>query len=178
MKKIILLVFIIGLFVSIGWFIYSLQEKKENLKQAEIRAESIPALSLRTISGKNFSLPQLCSGVATVLVYFNSTCEICQMELKSIGDRISEFDGANILLVSSEEPAEVAEFYNTHLLKNSPNVYWLLDDQMVVAAHYGVRSVPAIFCYDVVGKLQGKFQGPVKVDLILEKLGLSKADTP
>jgi peroxiredoxin len=174
MKKTILSVLILGLLASAVWLIFSLQQKKEATAEAEVRAESIPAIRLTSLSGDTFSLPQLSSGIATVLIYFNSTCEICQMELKSIGERISEFDEAHILLVSSQEKAELEEFYNSHALKNSPNVYWLMDEQMEVAAHFRVRSVPAIFCYDAKGKLQGKFQGPVKVDLILEKLGISK----
>lgn len=178
MKKLILFSLIIGLFASVVWLFISFQKKKEVESQAQERAGFIPEISLNTISGGNFSLPQLSSGIATVLIYFNSTCEICQMELKSIGERISEFDDAQILLISSQEQAELAEFYNSHSLKNSPNVYWLMDDQMEVAAHYGVRSVPALFSYDKEGKLQGKFQGPIKVDILLESLGLSKAATP
>lgn len=178
MKKFILFVLIFGLLASAVWLIFSVQQKKEATAEAEVRAESVPAIRLTSISGGTFSLPQLSSGIATVLIYFNSTCEICQMELKSIGERISEFDGAQILLVSSQEKADLEGFYNSHTLKNSPNVYWLMDKEMEVAAHYGVRSVPVIFCYDAKGKLQGKFQGPVKVDLILEKLGISKAAKP
>ncbi|MFN3999939.1 peroxiredoxin family protein [Algoriphagus sp.] len=178
MKKIILYVLVMGLLAAVVWLIFSVQQKKEATAEAEVRAESIPAIRLTSISGDTFSLPQLSSGIATVLIYFNSTCEICQMELKSIGERISEFDGAQILLVSSQEKADLEGFYNSHTLKNSLNVYWLMDKEMEVAAHYGVRSVPAIFCYDAKGKLQGKFQGPVKVDLILEKLGISKAAKP
>lgn len=178
MKKIILFVLILGLLASAVWLIFSVQQKKEATAEAEVRAESIPAIRLTSISGDTFSLPQLSTGIATVLIYFNSTCEICQMELKSIAERSSEFDGAQILLVSSQEKVELEEFSNSHALKNSPNVYWLMDDQMEVAAHYGIRSVPALFSYDKEGKLQGKFQGPVKVDLILEKLGISKAANP
>lgn len=174
MKKFILVVLILGLFASVVWLIFSVQQKKEATAAAEVRAESIPDIRLTSLSADTFSLPQLSSGIATVLIYFNSTCEICQMELNSIGERISEFKESHILLISSQEKAELKEFYNSHNLKNSPNVYWLVDEEMDVAAHYGVRSVPAIFCYDGEGKLQGKFQGPVKVDLILEKLGISK----
>jgi peroxiredoxin len=178
MKKIILYVLVLGLLVSVSWLIFSVNLKRKAVAEAEVRAESISATRLNALSGGNFSLPQLSSGISTVLIYFNSTCEICQMELKSIGERISEFEEAQILLVSSQERLEVSEFYNNHSLKNSSNVYWLMDEEMEVAAHYGVRSVPAIFCYDAKGKLQGKFQGPVKVDLILQKLGISKAGTP
>ena len=178
MKKIILYTFVLGLLVAISWLIFSLLGKKEGIKQAEIRAESIPAVSLRTLSDKKISLLHLSKGIPTVLIYFNSTCEICQLELKSIGERMSEFDDTQILLVSSQEVAEVKEFYETHFLKNFPNVYWLMDEQMEVSTYYGVRGVPAIFCYDAAGKLQGKFQGPVKVDLLLERLGISKAAMP
>jgi peroxiredoxin len=178
MKKFILYVLVLGLMASVVWLVFSVQQKKEATAEAEVRAESIPAIRLTSLSGDTFSLPQLSSGIATVLIYFNSTCEICQMELKSIGERISEFDGAQILLISSQEQAELDEFYNSHSLKNSPNVYWLMDEQMDVSTHYGVRSVPAIFCYNGEGKLQGKFQGPVKVDLILEKLGISNVAKP
>jgi len=178
MKKIILSILILGLLASVIWLIFSFQKKKEAESQAQERAEFIPKISLNTISGENFSLPQLSSGIATVLIYFNSACEICQMELKSIGERITEFEDAQILLISSQEQAELEEFYNFHALKNSPNVYWLKDEDMEVASHYGVGSVPAIFCYDAKGKLQSKFQGPVKVDLILEKLGISNVAKP
>jgi len=178
MKKIILYVLVLGLLASVVWLIFSVQQKKEAIAEAEVRAESIPAIRLTSLSGDTFSLPQLSSGIATVLIYFNSTCEICQMELKSIGERISEFDGAQILLVSSQEQSEVEEFYETHSLKNSSNVYWLMDEQMEVAAYFGVRSVPTIFCYDGERELQGKFQGPVKVDLILEKLGIFNVAKP
>lgn len=174
MKKVILFVLILGLLASAVWLIFSVQQKKEANAEAEVRAESIPAIRLTSLSGDTFSLPQLSSGIATVLIYFNSTCEICQMELKSISERISEFKESHILLISSQEKAELEGFNNSHSLKNSPNVHWLIDEEMNVAAHYGVRSVPAIFCYNSEGKLQGKFQGPVKVNLILEKLGISK----
>lgn len=174
MKKIILYVFVLGLMAWAVWLIFSVQQKKEATTAAEVRAESIPAIRLNSLSADTFSLPQLSSGIATVLIYFNSTCEICQMELKSIGERITESEDSHILLVSSQEKTELEEFYNSHALKNSQNVYWLMDEEMEVAAHYGVRSVPALFSYNKEGKLQGKFQGPVKVDLILEKLGISK----
>ena len=178
MKKIILSILILGLLASALGLIFLVQQKKEAATEAEVRAESIPSISLTSPSGATFSLPQLSYNITTVLIYFNSTCEICQMELKSIADRISDFDDAHILLISSQEHTELEEFYSTHPLKNSPNVHWLMDEEMEVAAHYGVRSVPAIFCYNSEGKLQGKFQGPVKVNLILEKLGISKATKP
>lgn len=178
MKKIILYVMILGLLASAAWLIFSVQQKKDAAAEAEVRAESIPSISLTTFSGDTFSLPQLSLDIATVFIYFNSTCEICQMELKSIGERISEFEDAQILLVSSQEKAELEEFYNSHALKNSQNVFWLMDEQMEVAGHYGVRSVPSIFCYGAEGKLHGKFQGPVKVDLILERLGIFKDAKP
>lgn len=174
MKKIILSLLILLLFASGAWLIFSFLKKKESVTQAEERAEFIPTISLTTISGKKFSFSNLSSGIPTILIYFNSTCEICQMELKSIADRISDFDDAHIILISSQEHTELEEFYSTHPLKNLPNVYWLMDDQLDVAAHYGVRSVPALFCYDAIGKLQGKFQGPIKVDVLLKKLSRVK----
>jgi peroxiredoxin len=178
MKKIILTVLVLGLLASVVWLIFSFQKKKEAESQAKNRAEFIPKISLNTISGQNISLPQLSSRIATVLIYFNSTCEICQMELKSIGERITEFEDAQILLISSQELAELEEFYNSHALKSSPNVFWLMDEKMEISVHFGIRSVPSIFCYDEKGELQGMFQGPVKVDLILSRLGISKVAIP
>ena len=99
MKKIILSALVLGLLA------------------AEARAEAIPKVRLATLSGDTLSLPSLSSGVASVLIYFNSTCELCKIELKSIGEHISEFESANILLVSSQEPSEIVEFYNNHSLK-------------------------------------------------------------
>jgi peroxiredoxin len=178
MKKIILSVLILGLLVAVGWLVFSFQKKKEATLQAQLRSESIPQVNLNTLSGNTHALQQLSAGVGTVLVYFNSTCEICQLELESIANRLSEFDGAQILLVSSQEQKELADFYQSHPLKSAPNVYWFLDHNMEVAGHYGVRGVPALFCYNSEGKLTAQYQGLVKLDLVLESLGLKNQLKP
>jgi hypothetical protein len=41
---------------------------------------------------------------------------------------------------------------------------------MKVAGNFGIKGVPALFIYDPAGRLLVNYTGPVKVDLILDKL--------
>lgn len=170
MRKILLFVILIVLLVSIGWLLFSVYEKEETNKQIQKREEVLPDVSLESVAGDRYTISELGKGAAILLVYFNSTCEICQLELQNIGERIGDFSDVRIILVSSQEQEELMGFVDTHPLNKASNVYWLLDQEMEVATYYGVRSVPAIFCYDSSGDLHGKFNGPIKIDLLLDAL--------
>lgn len=41
---------------------------------------------------------------------------------------------------------------------------------MKLSAFLGVSSLPGIFCYDKSGELKAHYQGPVKIDVLLDKL--------
>gem|GEM_PF-366480 len=178
MKKILLLIILLGLLVSMGWLIYSIQEKEENEELVEERVKSIPSITIKSLAGQKVLISDLSNGNGTLLIYFNSTCEICQLELQKIEERIADFKIGQIILVSSQELKELESFIDSNLWIKSPNVDLLLDEQMEVAAYYGVRSVPSIFCYDSNGKLKGKYNGFTKVDLLLKGIGIEAEVEP
>lgn len=178
MKRILLLIILLGLLASMGWLFFSIQEKEENEELVEERVKSIPSIALKSPAGQEVLILDLSKGTGTLLIYFNSTCEICQLELQKIEERIADFKKGQIILVSSQELKELESFIDSNPWIKSPNVHLLLDEEMEVAAYYGVRSVPSIFCYDSDGILKGKYNGFTKVDLLLKGIGVEAEVEP
>lgn len=178
MKRLLLLIILLALVASMGWLFFSIQEKEENEVLVEERMKSIPSISLKSPEGQEVLISDLGKGNGTLLIYFNSTCEICQSELNKIEERIVDFKIGQIILVSSQELKELESFIDSNPWIQSPNVHLLLDEEMKVAAYYGVRNVPSIFCYDSDGILKGKYNGFTKVDLLLKNIGVGEEVKP
>lgn len=170
MRKILLISLALILFSAIAYLGYSIlqKEKQEEIIQEQI--SQIPDYTLMGSDGNLHSLKKLALNKSTLLVYFNSTCKICQIELGFISKRIKEFDAYNLVFVTVESHEEITEFIEELGLGASENMRFLIDSEMEVAGYFGIKGVPALFIYGSTGSLIENYTGPVKVDLILEKL--------
>ncbi len=158
------------LFSAVAYLGYSILQKD---KQEEIiwkQISKLPDFTLSDVEGNSHSLKKLAENKATLLVYFNSTCEICQMEMNTISNRVMEFESYRLIFVTVESPEEITGFITELQMESRKNVHFLVDSEMEVAGYYGVKGVPALFIYDSTGNLVDSYTGPVKVDLILDKL--------
>lgn len=170
MRKIVLILLTLVLFSAIAYLGYSIlkKDKKEEIIREQI--SQLPDFTLSDVEGNSHSLKKLVENKASLLVYFNSTCEICQLEMNTISNRIKEFEAYNLIFVTVEPPEEITGFITELQLESRKNVHFLVDSEMEVAGYYGVKGVPALFIYDDTGTLVDNYTGPIKVDLILEKL--------
>lgn len=170
MKKIILSVLSLLLISAVIYLGFSFQKKEQQKILVQFQIQTVPDFAISDLAGTLVNLKEIVASKPSLLVYFNSTCEICQLELNSIAKRIAEFDPYRLIFVTVQPPEEVSDFIQELGISNRESVHFLIDSDMKVAGHFGIKGVPALFIYDPAGSLLGNYTGPVKVDLILEQL--------
>jgi peroxiredoxin len=170
MKKIILFVLSLLLISAVIYLGFSFQKKEQQKTLVQSQIQTVPDFVVQDLAGTLVNLKEIVANKPSLLVYFNSTCEICQLELNSIAKRIGEFDPYRLIFVTVQPPEEVADFIQELGISNRESVHFLIDSEMKVAGHFGIKGVPALFIYDSKGRLLANYTGPVKVDLILEQL--------
>jgi len=170
MRKLLLIFLSLALLSSLIYLGFSFQQKEANKELIQSQIIRLPDLDLLDLDGQSVNLNLLVGNKSSLLVYFNSTCEICQMELNSIAKRIVEFDSHALVFVTVQPLEEVMDFIHELGISDRESVHFLIDSEMEVAGYYGVKGVPALFIYDGSGSLVADYTGPVKVDLLLEQL--------
>ena len=105
-----------------------------------------------------------------VIILFNSTCEHCLAEIEDIKKHIESFRSTDVLLVSTESPAEIRSFAEQSGLSGFPNFHFANISFDDLYERFGVASYPHIFIYDTDKNLVKEFKGETKVDAILQVL--------
>ncbi|EON74699.1 hypothetical protein ADIS_4810 [Lunatimonas lonarensis] len=105
-----------------------------------------------------------------VVVYFNSTCDLCVHELAQIKGRLGEFVGVPLVFISSEEREEIEEVAAGFEEDQGGFVTFLQDESQLFATAFSVTGVPETFVFGEDGAQRWRFRGPVKVQSILNQL--------
>jgi len=98
MKKIILLGLSLLLISSVIYLGCSFQKKEQQKILVQSHIQTVPDFAIPDLDGTLLNLKEIVASKPSLLVYFNSTCEICQLELNSIAKRIAEFDSYRLIL--------------------------------------------------------------------------------
>lgn len=176
-RKTLLLVLAGVLMCLLTGLVWKFNQKSELQAQVSQQIQSIPPLTLATLQGENIPIQAYAAGQPFLLIYFNSTCDICKITLNALNARIEEFDQVAILLVSNQLREELESVLVDYPFLSQYNVQLVIDEEMHLSAYLGVKAVPSIFCYDSEGSLIGNYQGPVKLYILLDKfLDIKKED--
>ncbi|GGF17567.1 peroxiredoxin family protein [Echinicola rosea] len=163
--KFVVLFLVIAFLGVMGYLIMDRVMEKNSVAE---RISQFPAFTLYRPDGEKFTTDELPYDRPVILIYFNSTCHLCEKEIQAIRERQEEFGDIQLLLVSSEAGNVIGDFAKRMELDACKNIHWFQDRDMEVAVYYAVGSVPEIFLYGPDGKLVKRFQGTVKVERLLE----------
>lgn len=170
MKKLNLIILVLVLIGGTA-YIGLLSSNKPPVQKPEISAPTmLPDFTLSNISGQPNSIHQIAGDKPTMLIYFSSTCHLCQDELGAISKRIEDFEDYNLILTTVQPLDEMIGFVDDLGIKDKPYVHFLLDAEMKVASYYQIRSVPSIYCYDTNKELVAEYVGITDLDLLLDHL--------
>lgn len=150
--------------------VWRFKQKSEKDARVSQQIQSIPSMTLTTLKGEKVEIEPFAWDRPFLLVYFNSKCDICKITLNTLNTRIEEFDHVAILLASNQLRDELESFSEGYPFLNQENVQLAIDEEMHLFTYLGVSSVPSIFLYDNSGNLIANYQGPVKLDILLNKL--------
>lgn len=171
MQRSAILMILILLFIgSITFLFIKFQRKESDLKIIEERIQRLPEIHFQTLQDDVIELRNFANGKPLLLMYINTECGACQIELESLYKRRENFREFQVLLVSSQETKEITDALCDFPFLTLSNFQIGRDEDLVLSTHLGVSGYPSIFCYNKEGDLLANFRGTIKLDVILDLL--------
>ncbi|WP_297337125.1 redoxin domain-containing protein [Algoriphagus sp.] len=128
----------------------------------------VPSLIINNLDGKIANLKNFTTDIPSVLIYFNSSCPICQSEAELIKRNFRADSLTRFLWVSSESSEDIKNFAVQYKLDNLDTHRFYSDTLFRLASAFKLTGVPATFVYDAEGNLVNYSLGAVSMsDLTL-----------
>jgi thiol-disulfide isomerase/thioredoxin len=163
-------ILLIGL-VMIGAFIgFSRYTGKQELASLY---SALPSVQLVSLDSESVDLRIQAFNNPSVVIYFNSSCPICQSEAELIERSFREDTLTRFLWVSSESVEEVKNFAVQYRLDSLDTHRFYSDTLFRFASALKLTGVPAAFVYDGWGDLVDYTLGAVSISDL--KLSIQKA---
>lgn len=124
----------------------------------------LPNLTLTQTDGSKIALREL--GGQVSIIFFNSECDHCQTEAKSISEKKASFANQHLYFVSIESTNLIARFAAAYKLEQSNFHFCQVDPSSVYNAVGPLDMIPTIFAYKD-KKLVKRFDGQTSVEDLL-----------
>jgi peroxiredoxin len=157
--KLLFPIVLLVLLFSGAWFGFS--RYTASLEQRSL-VVNLPSIEVSSMEGQSVDLKEQI-GNPLILIYFNSTCPICQSEAELIRKVFSDAHHATFIWISSESVAEVKDFRDRYDFANLSNHTFLSDTLFRLAGEFKLTTVPATLVYDSKGVLVEFFRGAISM---------------
>lgn len=161
-----------GFFVFvIGWMAYftlGFIDKVQHKKAVSERIQTLPEFTFQTSGGK-FTSNNLLEK-ATIIVYFDPTCEHCQQEAKAFRQQAGQLKDAQVLWLSSEPIEQIQRFGKENGLAAIPSVTVAHITKETAHETFGFTTVPSILIYDAEGRFVKQYKGETKMEALTSYL--------
>lgn len=161
---------LVGLIMIGAWIGLCRYTSKQELLSAY---SSIPSIMLNSSDGGSVNLKTQSDAAPSVLIYFNSSCPICQSEAELIERNFKKDTLTQFLWVSSESVEEIKEFSALYKLDSLSSHHFYSDTLYSLANAFQLTGVPATFVYDAEGILVDYSFSSVSISDL--KLSIQKA---
>lgn len=121
--------------------------------QQKLIFSSVPNLGIKKTDKQLVDLKIEAANRTSVLIYYNSTCLICQSEAELIREQFAKDSLTQFLWVSSEPLEEVRLFSVGFGLDTLSTHSFYSDTLFTLASRFKLTGVPATFVYDAKGDL-------------------------
>jgi len=166
-KKVVLSIIIclagLSLFLIVKTF-----NKIEGKKQISENISRLPDLKITTPDLNNIKINTISNHKYLILIAFNTTCDICHHEIKSILDNIEKFDGVKIAMLSSEPMDSIIKFQKKYELNKYSSILLGQVNDVYASQVLGVEIIPQIFIYNSEKKLIKVYKGETRLEAILK----------
>lgn len=166
MKK-LLLKFVIGLFIIlIGFMVFQILNKENEIKVYKNNAKRLP----KTNKIEWVETPKINHHKSVLLLFFHPECEHCTYEASLISQNPSLLEKAQVWWISFADKPSIIKFSKTYKLNHLPNFYFGKIPIELVKPTFGSITVPHIFIYNNKQILVKEFKGETKLEAIVKYL--------
>ncbi|WP_333821215.1 hypothetical protein [Ohtaekwangia sp.] len=138
---------------------------QDAINQSAVLPASLPLFNLDSIQ---YQVPD--NGRMLLLIHFNSTCDHCQEEVKSMASHAAAFAHASIVFISSEPLYLIKQFKSQWALAQYKNIDVVKMNAEDLYNTFGSISFPCIYIYDADRRLVKVFKGETKAEALLQYL--------
>lgn len=169
-KNLLLVSIIVIVFSLVSFLIYGILSKSSKNEEMVKRLEGLPSLRFSHLNGVSFSNKDLITSTNTILINFNTTCDLCKHEAESVIKNLNQFKEAQILFISPESVPVIKKFAADNKLLNQPKVQVLHDPSDSFTHQLGATAYPYILIYGKDDKLIKRHKGQLNAPAILKLL--------
>ncbi len=164
-KYTLLLGLVLGL-LCLGWGIVHQITSKKALTE---RTAQLPAFRFEGLDGQVVTSQEF-QNKPVWLLYFDSDCEYCQMQLRDLSQNKTSISGIEVLLISSENTNALLKCRQQYGFEQHPNLTIVRDSTHQCQLLLGMTSTPNSLLYGSSGKLLKKYNGVVKTATIINNV--------
>lgn len=168
-KHLFLYALLLSLAVGGAYLGYGIVQKITHKKELKDRIAHVPAFRFVDLEGRAFTQQDL-RGKTTWLLYFDSGCEFCRMEISDIVKNKSRLSEVEVVLVSAEDKDVLQKFRKEYGFDALNNFHIVQDKTHECHERLGMVSTPSSLLYSAQGALIERFNGVVKVEKIISLL--------
>lgn len=169
-KKKILIIVIITISSLLSYLGHNIILKTKEKNKIAKQLQNIPKFELKTLDNISFSNADLKQNTSTIFIYFNSDCDFCHHEAKSISQNLNKFKNIQFIFVSFEEAEAIKKFAELYKLYNQEKIVFLEDKKAEFSTQFDVNSIPYILIYNQKKQLIKKNKGQLNANGILRAL--------
>lgn len=165
MKRKIVFIILLVVLAMISYLGFSIYEQLQEKQVVEERIAALPQFLVADLKGNEFSSENV-KQASLILTYFNTGCEFCKAEIRSMKEHELLQQSTSIWLVSDEPDTVLKDFAATFELDSLQSIQVLRDKNQEVRKMFGVKGVPNTFVYSENGKLLKSFKGETKAEVL------------
>lgn len=165
MRRKLAFIFLLLVLAMIGYLGFSIYGQLQEKQAVEERIAALPQFLVADLKGNEFSSENV-KQASLILTYFNTGCEFCKAEIRSMKEHELLQQSTSIWLVSDEPDTVLKDFAATFELDSLQSIQVLRDKNQEVRKMFGVKGVPNTFVYSENGKLLKSFKGETKAEVL------------
>lgn len=157
-------------FMLTGFLLFKIHETFDKKEKTLEQLVEMPTFTMKTLENNFFADHNMKKGVKTIMIHFNSECDICQNEALKFKENIALLQEYQIFYISAESPDKIERFSIDFGLNRFKNITFLFDENKVFYRWVKSSQVPYILAYNANNHLIYKHKGLTNFDELLNAL--------
>ena len=142
---------------------------QETEKKKE-KYQSIPSFSLLNIEGERITEKVLRKNTPVLFLFFDQECDLCHTELNDINSHQNDLSECQMIFFSTQSADSIRSFLEQISFNQVSNMFFLVDENEELIETMEIQATPTAIIYDKNGVLLKRFNGPVKIETLINYL--------
>ncbi len=140
-----------------------------------LTAQSIPPFKMLLTNGKTFYAKDLSHQKPVIIIYFSPDCEHCQTLMNGVFNKINNFKGAEIIMITFNPLNEVVKFEKYYHTYKYPNIIVGTEvPALFLRSYYNLVKTPFTALYDRMGQYIYSYKQETSIDDLVKRLKMLK----